>query len=59
MKNRVKKYEKDKRQEILQLNNDISNMKGELESIIDEQNQLKAEAEEISAKKRGRMSEFA
>jgi len=59
MKRRVQQYEKDKRQEILQLNNDISKMKSELEAITDQQNKFKAEAEEINAKKRGRMSEFA
>jgi chromosome segregation ATPase len=55
----VQLYEKEKRQEILQLNNDIAVKKAELEAILDQQNELKAEAEEVSAKKRGRITEFS
>ena len=58
-KRSVQQYEKEKRQEILQLNNDIANKKAELEKIIDEQNELKAEAEEIGQKKRDKITEFA
>jgi predicted nucleic acid-binding Zn-ribbon protein len=43
----------------LQLNNDISNKKTELEKINDEMKDLKDEAEEVSAKKLGKVSEFA
>lgn len=59
MKQRVNKYTKEKGQEILQLNNDISNKKTELEKINDEMKDLKDEAEEVSAKKLGKVSEFA
>jgi seryl-tRNA synthetase len=59
MKQRVNKYTKEKGQEILQLNNDISNKKTELEKINDEMKDLKDDAEEVAAKKLGKVSEFA
>lgn len=43
----------------MQLNNDISNKNTELEKINDEMKDLKDEAEEVSAKKLGKVSEFA
>ena len=43
----------------MKLNNQIAAKKSEYEQIIDEQNALKAEAEEISSKKLGRVSELA
>ena len=54
MKQRVNKYTKEKGQEILQLNNEISNKKTELEKINDEMKDLKDEAEESQAKKLGK-----
>jgi chromosome segregation ATPase len=59
IKNRVKKYEKEKGSEVLSLNNDIANLKAILEQVNDQQKELKDQAEEISAKKRGKISEFA
>ena len=58
-KDATTKYIKDKSTEIMKLNNDISVKKAELEEIIDQQNSLKAEAEEISSKKLGKVSELA
>lgn len=51
IKNRVKKYEKEKGSEVLSLNNDIANLKAILEQVNDQQKELKDQAEEISAKK--------
>lgn len=59
MKQRVNKYTKDKGQDLLQLNNDISNRQKELEKINDEMKDLRDKAEEVSAKKLGKISEFA
>ena len=55
----MKKYEKEKGSEVLSLNNDIANLKAILEQVNDQQKELKDQAEEISAKKRGKISEFA
>lgn len=41
IKNRVKKYEKEKGSEVLSLNNDIANLKAILEQVNDQQKELK------------------
>jgi chromosome segregation ATPase len=52
-------YIKDKSTEQVKLTNDIGTKNAELERILDEQNKLKAEAEEVSSKKLGKVSELA
>ena len=59
IKERVRKYEKEQEKNLLQLNNDISNLKAEHDRIKDEEKSLKDEAEDVSAKKRGKISELA
>lgn len=58
-KEQTTKYIKDKSTEIMKLNNEISSKKSELERILDDTNNLKAEAEEISSKRLGKVSELA
>ena len=59
IKDSTTNYIKQKSDEIMKLNNQIAAKKTDYEQIIDEQNALKAEAEEISSKKLGRVSELA
>ena len=59
MKESTTKYVKDKSTEIMKLNNDIIEKNHELESIVEEQNKLKAQAEEVTSKKLGKISELA
>ena len=59
MKESTTKYVKDKSTEIMKLNNDIIDKNQELESIVEDQNRLKAQAEEVSSKKLGKISELA
>lgn len=53
------KYEKDMKDDIMQLNNDIAQLQQKFETIEDQKNQLKSEAEESSSKKLGKVSELA
>ena len=59
LKQSIDKYEKEKRQEILQLNNDISKNNTKLEEIKVQQIELNAESEKVKSKKLSRMSELA
>lgn len=59
LKNTVTKYEKDMKTEIMQLNNDIATLQQKYESIDDQKNKLKSEAEETSSKKLGKVSDLA
>ena len=59
LKNTVTKYEKDMNTEIMQLNNDIAQLQQRFESIEDQKNKLKSEAEETSSKKLSKVSDLA
>ncbi len=59
LKNTVAKYEKDMNTEIMQLNNDIAQLQQRFESIEDQKNKLKSEAEETSSKKLSKVSDLA
>lgn len=45
--------------DIININNDTSKMKLELDKIIDDQNALKAEAEDVRSKRLNKVSELA
>ena len=59
MKHRIDQYEKEKRQEILQLNNDNAKYMKRLEDIKMEQLELNADSEKVKQKKLKEMSELA
>ena len=59
LKNTVTKYEKDMKTEIMQLNNDIAQLQQRFETIEDQKNKLKNEAEETSSKKLSKVSDLA
>ena len=59
MKHKIDEYEKDKRQQILQLNNDISKNNKYLELIKAQQVELNAESEKVKSKALNKMSELA
>lgn len=58
-KNRIDKYEKDKRQEILQLNNDNAKHMKRLEEIKIDIVELNSESEKVKSRKLKEMSELA
>ena len=55
----IDRYDKEKKQEVLQLNNEISKDNTKLEQIKVEQIELNAESEKMKSKKLSRMSELA
>lgn len=59
LKKTVTDYEKNMKTEIMQLNNDIAQLQQRFESIEDQKNKLKSEAEETSSKKLSKVSELA
>ncbi len=59
LKNSVTQYEKDKKFEIMQLNNNIANLQQKFEAVEDQKNKLKSEAEESSSKKLNKISDLA
>ena len=52
-------YEKDMKTQIMQLNNDIAQLQQRFETIEDQKNKLKSEAEEVSSKKLSKVSDLA
>ena len=59
LKNAVLQYEKEQRQDIMGLNNEIASLQQKFEGIEDKKNRLKSEAEETSTKKLSKVSELA
>lgn len=52
-------YEKDKKAEIMGINNDIAKLQTQFENLEDQKNKLKQEAEDASSKKLKKISELA
>lgn len=59
LKTTVANYEKDMKTQIMQLNNDIAQLQQRFETIEDQKNKLKSEAEEVSSKKLSKVSDLA
>lgn len=59
LKQTVANYEKDMKTQIMQLNNDIAQLQQRFETIEDQKNKLKSEAEEVSSKKLSKVSDLA
>ena len=59
MKHRIDQYEKHKRKEILQLNNESSKNNKVLETILEGQKELRSQSEDVKFQKQSKMSELA
>ena len=59
MKDSTSNFVKQSEMDIININNETAKMKFELDKIIDDQNALKAEAEEVRTKRLSKVSELA